>query len=287
MSEVVQGSSFPRFCELPAELRNEIWRQCLPHRVVELDQQQDELVWEDEPPCPTNWKITCTNSAPPLLTRVCRESRAVSHEGGASPIDTESDRFGNAMAEYPWLDPARDLVVHLNWEPFADIESQSYDWGDPLRSLMRLAAQTSSDRTSFMVALLQTFAGRENPDEPHEHYRWTRSELVDLLRTRSQWAVVVLPPVVIHADVTATDGLFGLLGDARVQIVEEEAYMERFLALGLASNVTVHGTFTPEDWKAAKDELEVTAKVVFRSPDLGTALQPSVMFRLCTNPQHR
>lgn len=273
--------NFITFPNLPAELRIAIWRECLPSRIVEPDVQQDEVIWARDSPCDVNWKITWVNKAPPVIARVCRESRAVAFENG-SLIDIEAHRFSNNMVERPWLDPARDSI-HLNWEPAADIEWQSYDWGDPVRSLLELAALTQCGRVSFMMEHLVHFQDRTDPDQPDERYRWTRSEMVDILLTRPTWTVVVLFPVIIHADVTTAAGLFGLLGDARVQVISDEAEIQTFLALDERPNVTIDGAFTMEELAAEKEQLQATAEAVLGSAVSEIKLKPAVMFRLCTN----
>jgi hypothetical protein len=70
--------SFPR---LPIELREEIWRFCLPHRVSEMDYPIDWMVYgsvdpKDKLPCSLRWTSIC-NARPSLLATVCRESRRV------------------------------------------------------------------------------------------------------------------------------------------------------------------------------------------------------------------
>ncbi|RHZ45753.1 2EXR domain-containing protein [Aspergillus thermomutatus] len=276
---------FPKF---PTEIRLAIWRECLPRHIMELDDQQDDLIW-DEPPCSMNWKITWTNAAPPVIARVCRESRAVAFESGRPQLlpdenNPDTYRFSNYMVKQPWLDTARD-AVHLNWEPSVDIEWQSYDWGDPVRCLMWYAARTRSRQASIMLGLLQDFQHRENPDQPHEHYRWTRRELADLMRTKTtSWMVVILPPVVIHADVETSAGLFGLLADARVQLVDadDKARIKEFMALGEAPNATIGARFGQEDLVSAKEALRDAVRAVFGSEDEAPVMRPAVMFRLCT-----
>ncbi|KAK4952421.1 hypothetical protein LTR10_009227 [Elasticomyces elasticus] len=100
-------SGFPLFPQLPLELREEIWRFCLPNRVHELDRPLAENVYdvdEDHPaPCHLQ-RTSLVNGYPPLISRVCRESRAVAHETGRFlPLD-QQDRIVEA----------RDSV-HLNW----------------------------------------------------------------------------------------------------------------------------------------------------------------------------
>ncbi|KAL4812586.1 hypothetical protein BDW67DRAFT_193582 [Aspergillus spinulosporus] len=279
-------SLFPKF---PPEIRLAIWRECLPHpHIMELDYQQEDIIWEEEPPCRMNSKITSNNAAPPVISRVCRESRAVAFESGhpqrlPDPNIPDTDYFCKYMPQHPWLDTARD-VVHLNWEPWVDIDWQTYDMGDPVRCLLWYAALTRCREPSIMIGLLQTFRSRDNPDQPHPHYRWTRAELADLMRTRPNWIVIVLPPVVIHADAETGAGLFGLLTDARVQIVDadDEARLAEFNALGKTSNITLGGRVGQAELALAKEELRDAVNWFFGSEDEAPVMRPAVMFRLCT-----
>ncbi|KAL3429762.1 hypothetical protein BDV09DRAFT_179783 [Aspergillus tetrazonus] len=277
---------FPKF---PPEIRLAIWRECLPHpHIMELDYQQEDIIWDEEPQCKMNSKITSINAAPPIISHVCRESRAVAFESGhpqllPDPNIPDTDYFCKYMPRKPWLDTARD-IVHLNWEPWVDIDWQTYDMGDPVRCLMWYAALTRSRELSIMMGLLQTFQCRNNPDEPHPHYRWTRAELADLMRTRPKWIVVVMPPVVIHADAETGAGLFGLLTDARVQLVDadDEARLAEFNGLGEASNVTIGARVGQEELALAKEELREAVNWFFGSEDKAPVMRPAVMFRLCT-----
>ncbi|KAI3391328.1 hypothetical protein diail_7519 [Diaporthe ilicicola] len=137
-----------------------------------------------------------------------RQEQTVCFESGCpqqlpDPDNRYAHDFSYDMVTGRWLDTARGSIF-LNWDPTYDIEWQSYDWGDPVRCLMCASKH------------------RRNPDQPHDHYRWTRPELADLVRTRSSWTVVILPPVVVHAAAETGAGLFGLLTDARVQLVNAD-----------------------------------------------------------------
>ncbi|KAL4762038.1 2EXR domain-containing protein, partial [Aspergillus foveolatus] len=286
------NTTFHLFPKLPIEIRLMIWRECLPNRVMELDHQQDELLWDedDDPPCMFNWKISRTNNAPPLITLICRESRAVAFESGSrqpSPDPRIAGMkdildFSKYMLPRPWLDKKRD-AVHVNWEPWADIEWETYDWGDPIRCIMWHAARTKPQQASIMISLLKVFQNLgDNPTNPH-HFRWTRSELADLMRTWPCWRVVVLPPMIIHTNVETAAGFFGLLSDARLQLVaaDDEAGIDRFLALGGRTDATVTPEFR-EQLLVAKKELRDAVKAVFESEERTPIMQPFVMFRLCT-----
>ncbi|BCS30627.1 2EXR domain-containing protein [Aspergillus puulaauensis] len=281
-------NTFHLFPRLPTELRLAIWRLCLPHRrVMELDVQSDDLIWE-ECPCSKNWQISWTNRAPPLITLVCHESRAVAFETGRpqqlpDPTNPDTEAFSNYQIDGPWLDTVRDSV-HLNWEPWVDIEWQSYDLGDPVRCVMATAARSRAGKASIMLGLLQVFQHRARPEEPDPQFRWTRSGLADLMRARASWDVVILEPVIIHADAGAAAGPFGLLADARVQLVDADdgERINTFMALEKMPGVTIGSGFGQEELATGKQELGDAVKAVFGSEDKTPELRPVVMFRLCT-----
>lgn len=294
-SEVV----FPRFGDFPTEIRLAIWRQCLPHRVVELDYQPDDIIWDDEedeedgPPCINNGMIQLRNKAPPLITRVSRESRQVAFETGRQlpgfpdPRDPDNTQeFAQYMVKNPWLDSARD-VVHINWDPLADIEWQTYDMGDPVRCVMSYAARTTARRASIRLGLLQAMKSR---DKPHDHYRWTRSELADVMRAQAPgltWSVVVRSPIVVHAAVTSDyGGLFGLLGDAPVQLVDldDHAKIQKFVEMADTPGFTLSSPLHPGELTEAQQELRDALDAMFGSVEAAPAFRPVLMFRLCTQP---
>ncbi|KAF9883331.1 hypothetical protein FE257_003749 [Aspergillus nanangensis] len=215
---------------------------------------------------------------------ICHEARTVAFESGRIFEDEKARRFdfSNYTIHDGWLDTLRDSV-HLNWKPFVDIEWGHYDMGDPVRSLLAHAVHTKSQQASLMLGFLQSMQSRQNPDEPHDHYRWTRSELADLMRTKDSWTVVVLEPVIVHTDVVTACELFGVLGDARVQIihVDEEARLRTFLEFEKNPDVTFGAGFAPEDLVAAKNKLRAAVEAIFGSEEQAPIMRPAVMFRLC------
>ena len=80
--------AFPLFPQLPLELREEIWRCCLPRRFYEIGSPFPETTFSvkdlDEPflvPC-TLYHTTQTNWSPSLIWSVCRDSRGLALETG-------------------------------------------------------------------------------------------------------------------------------------------------------------------------------------------------------------
>ncbi|KAL4804668.1 hypothetical protein BDV18DRAFT_26726 [Aspergillus unguis] len=276
--------SFSLFPKLPPEIRCMIWRECLPRRVVEIDIQPDDLTWDldNTPPCRNICRIPNINEAPPLIARVCRESRDIAFEHGGpqlpDPGNEDTARFGYFMAERPWLDTARD-TVHLNWCVGADFEHKTFTWGDPLRCLMWYAARTASQEASIILAVLA-----DTRIERNCRHRWTRAELADLMRMKSSWTVVALDPIVVHSRPEKAGGLFGLLADAPVQLVDldDKDRIHQYLALGLTSNVPSGPFYGADDLELAKQKIEDAVVKVFGSQDNAPKIRPVLMFRLCT-----
>lgn len=96
-------TEFTCFPQLPTELRILIWEFCIPRRVVEIRTPRDQvsmptecsgLAWTSEQSC-----------RPPVITRVCRESREVASKTGVLM------RFDE---RYVWLDPRHDLLAQFD-----------------------------------------------------------------------------------------------------------------------------------------------------------------------------
>lgn len=199
--------AFRIFPQLPTEIRLEIWRQCLPERVVELDEPASHLIAMD----PDHDGYRCVsrhtaliNRRPPVISRVCHESRMVALEH----VDLLGERvdapyFGLSMGIEDWVDKTRD-VLHLNYDELYDTEYPA-GGGDPVRFWLSQADARARD-ASLTRDLFRTLV----QDRKHD----------DLLRNRS--LLVCLRIVTIHAPLhpALESGLFGLLGDARVVLVD-------------------------------------------------------------------
>lgn len=296
-------SIFPQF---PTEVRLEIWRLCLPQRVLELDYPVDETVFSPgELPWwyRTNHKITNYNTRVPVIARVCRESRQVVFESWAElslPEQNDPAYWSQGWRVYPepWFDRLRTSFIHLGWFSARDIES-SYN-GDPIRHLIWVAAKTQHSRVSISQDFLLEHSGNATESDPWDHGLWTRNELADLIRQLPEWAIVIQGSVVVTTDdvhtAAATD-LFGLLADSRVQIVEadDEPQMDRFLALGETpgvalslsgfndtDEVTFSSTTVKEAIEAARRLVSECVIAIFGSEAKAPGFHTAVMFRLCT-----
>jgi hypothetical protein len=240
------NDNFHRFTRLPLELREEIWRLCLPHRVYEMDDPIARYVYgvleeaDDNTPC---WLggTSRSNVRPPLLTRVCHESRRVAFATGkwvsglrwrpnawsVNGPDEADWITGNVIDEGFWQDPSRD-IVHLNWTSFYDIDFGPSLDGHPL-TLLAQEAKLLNGSASFMLdqLLVDESLGWEPYDEPispwFERISLCKGRPEDLaaLKLLPEWMVIVRV-IVVHLEFrrAAESGLFGLLGDEIIQVVD-------------------------------------------------------------------
>lgn len=266
-SSTEEPGAFHRFPLLPSELRLIIWRYCLPHRVAELDEALNDSGID----FPCGLELTShMNGNPPLISRVCRESRAValqsrsllSKEGMPEDAKWRTDTQLNIP-----IDQSRDLV-HLNWEPGSPYY---HSRGSSVSYLAWHAAQVAHGG-SLMKKSLEI------------------AEL-DNLKKMPSW-LVVTRVVIIHAshEYAAKTGLFGLLGDAPVQVVEvsDEARVEAFFDFADESQRKGHVTH-PQDLNRYPPE--VVRRVLEDTIDRGFGIykkhlppmHPAIMFRLCTD----
>ncbi|RDW81482.1 2EXR domain-containing protein [Aspergillus mulundensis] len=269
---------FHLFPKLPAELRLEIWRLCLPHLVLELDNPFSIVVYIRQRyfPCILQ-KTTQINGHKPLIALVCREARDVAYKAGHEfdPTPDNPVAWASGTSLYQRLDPARD-TVHLNWEPAYGADYNSS--GDhPVEFLAWVASTTKLNGASFMFGQLSSVN--------HPPSR--------VLALRPSWRVVVYV-VVIHAGrkAGAESELFGLLGDAHMQIIDVasrdrvDAYFRLFEAC--RGNDPCPQDISRELVKAVPARLrERIAKVFWKEGAPPTLLVPAIMFRFYTGRRYR
>ncbi|KAI4725715.1 hypothetical protein E4T49_06544 [Aureobasidium sp. EXF-10728] len=215
-------SPFPR---LPTELREEIWRYCLPHRVNEIDDPVDWAVFgsfglEDKAPC-TLKSTSISNGRPPLLTRVCHESRRIAFESGSivsvpespeeeSPCQLHEDDWDaqTRMDRDHWQDSSRNSA-HLHWTACYSAALYYSAEGNPLESLVRESKRLNGSASLMLLYINDAMR------------RYSKQRDLAALKLLPKW-LVVTRVIVIHLDSAqaARTGLFGLLGDAPVQVVD-------------------------------------------------------------------
>ncbi|KAI5204390.1 hypothetical protein E4T38_04681 [Aureobasidium subglaciale] len=193
-----------------------------------------------------------------------------------------------------WQDTSCD-TVHLNWTAFYDIDYGPSMPGHPLTSLAKEAKRLNRS-ASFMLSEMTVDIGEWEPyDEPipqwFEDVPLDEDKPEDLaaLKLLPGWLVVVRV-VIIHLDLrrAAGSGLFGLLGDERLQVVDATLLLaEQLYALAEhcehgASAVTCAQDFT----RMSADDMDAMVKSVafksFHDSEIGKRLRPAIMFRLCT-----
>jgi hypothetical protein len=302
-------NTFHHFPRLPTELREEIWSFCLPHRVSEMDEPVSWMVydafWRSKVELPCSLRSTSiSNARPPLLATVCRESRRVVLRSGnwSSVLEEasgdrppEAERVSKTLADDDyWQDPLRDSA-HLNWtkdyEPYLDLPTD----GHPLHSLVweaKLVNRSASIMLGYMSDNLierwpfdtLNYVLQTLPESRHEEHQDLAA-----LRKLPEWLVVV-KVIVIHLDFAsaARTGLFGLMGDQFVQVVDatlplaSQLYELAETCESRASTVTAAQDFSRT---SANDMNAVVKRVVLKvyfDHELSKRMRAAIMFRLCT-----
>ncbi|KAJ6133233.1 hypothetical protein N7471_008448 [Penicillium samsonianum] len=275
----MDNHNFYFFSRLPTELRLAIWRECLPCRVIEIDQPFDELVFDLVTQTPCELRTTsATNRHPPLISRVCRESRLVASKAGHNiekKAPKDSDWFSSGKFEKLWIDPSRDSI-HLNWTPC--YEPHFPNFGSALDRLAWNAAQVRG-KGSFMLYYLDSdFDGdvkmedRVGPVQELHH------------------GAIVMRVIVVHTTFqdAARSGLFGHFGDAPIQIVDvsDELRIDAFFDFANQCEssakqfITKRQDFHRDSAESIKATLREKLAERFGTQAL-PPMYPAIMFRFC------
>lgn len=243
------AQGFHRFPELPRELRDEIWRRCLPHRVVEVDlPDQQYLKWcfedrygnsypdlnnQSQRSCEL-WLTSRRNHSLPTIARVCRESRHIAFEAADFAfINHNSSSSTLTDGCRSWVDFTRD-TIHLHWHTFLSELAPSLGAG-PRQHRLGLTAQFHS--ASICADLLDSV------------YQNTRREIMDVLEKRPSWSICGAY-VWIHATDEAAitkSGLWGSFGEERIVLVDARDAMR---IASFRSFWQIHGTQEDTETKA-------------------------------------
>ncbi|KAJ5864483.1 uncharacterized protein N7529_006399 [Penicillium soppii] len=252
------NDSFHYFLQLPPELRRMIWMHCLPYRIAEEDLPDGFFDGYASKHMCWNPRMTLQNAQMPAIAYVNSESRQVALEQGRllEPADTRN-------IESLWVQPHRD-VLHLNWTRLYysawGVDDDAPGWVDEFF----LQAKDLGMRPSIAANLIHFFSlkavldcagdadklGSHNPfhfgiqDIPKVRYHCRGDEADDVREIVNilPWAKgqrseldVTMAAVFLHIirEVALRSGLFGLLGDAPVQMVDvdDEARLREFQAL--------------------------------------------------------
>jgi hypothetical protein len=302
--------NFPLFSQLPTELRDTIWRECLPCRIWELDNAVPEIVYDvnkrAEVPC-CFWHTAGSNTRPPVISRVCRESRAVAFENTGPSLahkDMPAEARWSSMSMMPWVNTWENRVrdsVHMYWTRAyeADYDGGSYNELAPIRHLVWSSTRLSG-HASIMVERLDDSFSWEVPEylcevlgdhPPRITQRTSKAEeFIHTYKQLPHGCLVVMQVIVVHADVKTASAtrLFGLLGDARIQIVDmsEEAKVDAFYKLAEECEhknpVSIAQDFTRRSLESVKQRLRDLIVIQFGTEELVPLMRPATMFRLCT-----
>jgi hypothetical protein len=107
---------------LPAEIRRMIWRLCLPSRILPmLEQYQHHRYSEEHHGLQHVCPVTSNDLQlrPPIITRVCHESRSIAFETGAIYVSCEmsANLADDPPCRLTWFDPTND-VLELHSSPY-------------------------------------------------------------------------------------------------------------------------------------------------------------------------
>jgi hypothetical protein len=311
------NDTFHPFPRLPLELREEIWRLCLPHRVYEIDDFKNWIDWEntgleqDKIPC-SFYSNSRSNNRPPLLTRICRESCSVAWRIGewipelewrrhawSSEEPCEADwKAGNVIDKGHWEDTSRDSA-HLNWTRLYDVDFGPPEPDHPLTYLAEEAKRLSGSASFMLDAMADSWDRNpslfwyksliEKPKWPDGTLMSQNDQNLAALRLLPEWLVVV-KIVVVHLDLgrAAASGLFGLCGDEIVQVVDaalplaSQLYELAEHCERGASAVTAAQDFTRMSWNDMDALVKREAFKNFYDHEIGKRLRPAIMFRLCS-----
>lgn len=212
-----QTWTFHCFPNLPKELRDEIWRLCLPHRIVEMSRPCPEWhyeygypTWMGEPPeaaCPLT-TTSSLNRLPPIISRVCHEARTVAFQTGFF-FDQEqpSELLGRQEdTRRAWVDSERD-VLHQYWHDFLHVAEN-----DPQSDYIFARIRPPRPELRMESICAELLDGIE---------KWRRRAVMQALSGQRHW-LVCGAVVVIHTDKVAAikSGHWGSLGEERVVLVK-------------------------------------------------------------------
>lgn len=231
------------------ELRLLIWEHCLPHRVAEEDECDFLLDGHNSRQACYAKRTTYLNTRLPVIAFVNSESRKVALEQGrwwkpGLGIRTELGSL--------WVQPRRD-GVHTNWQRlrYIDVGYNEFEKCSPLYMFLHYADELGVQPSVVaeaihpfnMQALLDGADGADASDSPcfldkqNERYfdlNWMVTFAMhgtdNHIRLDVAMAAVSLH---IPRESALSSGLFGLLGDAPVQLVDvgDEARLREFQIL--------------------------------------------------------
>jgi hypothetical protein len=243
----MNNDSFHYFSQLPLELRRLIWRHCLPHRIAEEDTPNFLLDGNESRQACQADRITHQNAQPPAMAFVNSESWQVTLEEGRW-LDLQE----TTSLESIWVQSRRD-VLHLNWTRLRyNVWGNADDPSSPIAMFLWQAEELGMQPSVVaeiihpfsLKALLDGTDGTDGVDGADaSNSRWLlyhdgrNNDVADIAYcAESQSRLdITMVAVSLHIprEAALRSGLFGLLGDAPVQMVDvgDEARLREFQSL--------------------------------------------------------
>lgn len=225
------AEEFPLFPHLPPELRRMIWKECLPKTRV-FDTMLPCLVYENSR-CRGNSWASRESWKPPVITRVCRESRAVAHETGRVVFKDEDPNVPEYI-ESMWSDASTDIVAQY-WSPGLD-DVMFWALENPDVYLFHYAARY---RGAMIAETRLSSALRSLRDDSSD---WM------ILSQLKECYVCLDDPVMIHLSrkEMLLSGLFGHIGEEYIQLVDptDTTTLKKYTQLALTSSQQLPETHT-------------------------------------------
>ncbi|KAE8162607.1 hypothetical protein BDV40DRAFT_312273 [Aspergillus tamarii] len=282
--------SFHYFMRLPLEVRRLIWEHCLPYRIAEEDIPAFLLDGdESRQGCFPN-RTTHLNTRLPVIAFINSESRQVALEHGRW-----DQGQGPVRLESIWVQPRRD-VWHINFTRMSyDVLGPANDPGCPMPDFLYHAAELGMQPSIVaevihyfdLKALLDGTADDVDDDDDetfcfqsfrhagmcHPLYNEDARDIAGFAEYAPRLDVAMVA-VALHVtrEVALRSGLFGLLGDAPVQMVDvdDDARLRKFQALfkeqALEKEPAVQALFellTSNRFRAAVERWKREAEWVF------------------------
>lgn len=253
-------------------------------------------------PFSRDWTVTQANSFPPCITWVCAEARTVAFETGSlqhHPFVHWLDRNDWARHDYPvfaevhgdrllWVDSVRDrALTHYTNATNEELEENDLS-GDPIQYVIHHAAHLKNAEPILFESLIHRFRQFDDPDRKGGFGRWSARDLAQMMLAVPSWTVVVSQPIFVFAQAEDIAGLFGLLNDAPIQLVDthDQDRLWTYLALGNMKGVTVSETISLDDIQQAFGRIEKEMQWLFRCEQSMPAYRVALMFRLYTDEVH-
>lgn len=225
----METDAFHYFPKLPFEIRCLIWELCLPQRIVEEDAPFFLLDGNESRQACWALPTTYQNARQPVIAMVNKEAQKIAKEHGRMIQMQESTNLDSI-----WAQPRRD-VLHLNWTRMRyAVYGDPDGFSSPLAMFIWQAEELGMQPSVVaeilhplsIKALLEGGSASENPSVNYISVKNNDlSDIADcakLADRTDQHLNITMAAASLHItrEAVLRSGLFGLLGDAPVQMVD-------------------------------------------------------------------